>query len=194
MRANVRRFPGIRAARFPPMTSLAHPLREQNAARDAPHTRPRRNPRVPNPNNPRHHFIRPRGLLVSDVERFHAGSRRRARAGRARNAPWTSNEPSREPGAEAKLTPCGPPGSPLVSPVWTGPSSISSHALTHAMTLAFCTPSDTHFTTHSGTITSGIRVTTVTSNPGVSLTPQAPRVPVNPSMRTLFSLSRDLIG
>ena len=116
---NLRGFPCRPARAYCPGNPLCT-FREQNtrhAARGAPHMRPHGNPSVPNSNNTCLHFSHPRGWLVSDVERFRAGSRRHARAGRARNAPWTSYTPSREPGAVAKLTLCGPPGSPLVSPV-----------------------------------------------------------------------------
>ena len=95
-------------------------FREQNAryaARGALHTRAHGNPRLPNSINPRLHFNRPRGRLVSDVERFRAGSRRRARPARARSAPRTSHMPSREPGAVTKLTRHGAEGSPHPSPV-----------------------------------------------------------------------------
>ena len=176
---NLRGFP----CRPPRAYRPVDPLRaccEQNTRRAAcgdSHTRSHVDPSVPNSHNTRLHFRRPRGRLVSNVERSRAGlqSRRRVCAGRARNVPWTSYAPSREPGAVSKLTLCGPPGSPFVSPVWIGPCTIPMHALTHTMTLAFCTHFNTlapliHFTTHSGTITSGIRVNS--RNPGVSIPPK----------------------
>ena len=116
---------------------------EQNTrcvARVASHTRSHGDPSVPNSHNTRHlHSRRPRSRFVSDVERSRARlhSRRRACAGRARNAAWTSYAPSREPGAVAKLTLCGPLSSPFMSPVWIGPSSISTHALTQGRIKVF---------------------------------------------------------
>ena len=97
---NLRGFPCKPARAHRPGNPL-HAFREQNtrrAARGALHTRSHVDPSVPNSNNTRIHFCRPRGRLVSDVERFHTGlrSRRRAHAGRARKAPWTSYAPSRE--------------------------------------------------------------------------------------------------
>ena len=80
---NLRGFPCRPARAYRPGNPLPA-FREQNtryAARDAPHTCPCGNPRVPNSINTHLHFSRPRGRLVSDMERFRARSRRRARAG-----------------------------------------------------------------------------------------------------------------
>ena len=116
---NLRGFPCRPALAYRP-EDLLRALCEQNtrrAARGALHTRSHGDPSVPNSNNTRPHFRRPRDWLVSDVERFRAGSQRRVRAGRARSAPRTSYMPLREPGTIAKLTLCGLFSSLLVSPV-----------------------------------------------------------------------------
>ena len=154
-------------------------FREQNtrhAARDAPHTRPRGNPRVPNSTRTCLHFNRPRDGLFRNAGCSRTGipPRRHAREGRSQNAERASYVASRGTGTVNQTTSCGPPGSLLVSPARIGPS-ISTHALTHPMTLVFRTHFNTlapliHFTTHSGTITSGICATTI--NPGVSIPPK----------------------
>ena len=97
-------------------------FREQNTrytARDALHTRPRGNPRVPNSSNTRRHFSCPRGLVESHTERFHAGfpARRRAREGRSLNAEQAPYATSRETGAVPEITSYGAKGSPHPSPV-----------------------------------------------------------------------------
>ena len=140
-------FPGIRAARFPPMTSLAHRAcavsRAGEHARIVPETRsvrsanrthgmqhveprtrahvgrPRGNPCVPNSSNTRCHFSPPRGLVESHAERFRAGipPRRRAREGRSLNAERVPYAMSRETGAVATITLYGAKGLPHLSPV-----------------------------------------------------------------------------
>jgi len=147
-------------------------FREQNtryAARDALHRRPRGTPRVPNSTNTRRHFNRPRDGLFRNAGRSRAGfpARRCAREGRSLNAERAPYASSCEAGAVTTITLYGAKGSPHPSPVWTGPSSTSSHALTHTMTLTPYLPTGTHFSTHSGTITQGNRVTT--SGPRISL-------------------------
>ena len=182
---DVTRAPSLQLARaFRPGNPLREPCEQDTryAARDAPETCPRAhgNPRVPNsPINTRRHFNRPRGRLVSDVECFRAGSRRRARTGRARSAPRTSHTPSREPGAVTTLTLYGPSGSLHPSSVWTR-LSISTHAifLTHAISLTLFARFPTHFdtlvflTTHTGTSRYHKR------SRGLH-TPQAARVPIH---------------
>ena len=148
-----------------------NPLRafcEQNmrrAARRASHPCPHVDPSVPNSHNTRRHFCRPRGLLVPNAERFRTGfpPHRGTREGHSQNAECAWYAASRGTGAVTEIAPLL--GSLLTSPVRIGPSSISMHALTHAISLVLLT----HSNTHSGTITSGIHVTT--RGPEVSTLP-----------------------
>ena len=84
-------------------------FREQNtrhAACGASHTGSHVDPRLPNSNNTRRHFSRPRGLVESHAERFRAGlpPRRRARESRSLNAERAPYATSRETGAVATIT------------------------------------------------------------------------------------------
>ena len=97
-------------------------FRERNmrrAARDASHTRSQGDPCLPNSNNTRHHFSRPRGLVESHVEHFRAGflPRRRAREGRSLNVKRSQYETSRETGVVPEILTSGPFGSLHPSPV-----------------------------------------------------------------------------
>ena len=127
------------------------------AARGVPHTCSHVDPSVPNSSHSRH-FSRPHDDLFQNAGHSRTGFLSRAHPGRSENEERTLDATFCGAGAISKINP---------STVWVGPHTISMHA----MTLAFCT----HFNTHSGTSTSGARVSP--KDPGVSIPPQARHVP-----------------
>jgi len=132
-------------------------FREQNmrnAARGASHTRSYVDPCLPNSTNTHRHFNRPHDGLFQNAGHSRTGNPSRKTRARGPFAKCRTGL-IRGTGAVTKITLCGPPGSPLVSPVWIGPCTISMHALTHAMLLTPYLPSGalaplTLLTTHTG--------------------------------------------